>query len=202
MTTFTCSKPLTFGIEMELQIIKDVDELLSPSCKELMERLPETSRRLFMPEATQSTIEFVSTVHHDVDDMLNEAVEHVTVLKEIAVDMQLNLRGGGNHAMHFWNARILSETERGDMLQKKYGFLPKRFSTYGLHVHVGMPSANDAIKVGNVLQKLTPMFIALAASSPFHQGMETGFSASRPLESLVYPGARQGSCRLIHAANC
>ncbi|MBV5299127.1 MAG: hypothetical protein JZU64_13600 [Rhodoferax sp.] len=65
--------------------------------------------------------------------------------------------------------------------------MPKRFSTYGLHVHVGMPSANEAVKVGNVLQKLTPMFIALAASSPFHQGMETGFSASRPLESLVYP---------------
>lgn len=187
MTTFTCSKPLTFGIEMELQIIKDSDGLLSPSCKALMTQLPDTSSKLFMPEATRSTIEFVSTVHNDVDDMLHEAMEHLTVLKQIAVDLQLNLRGGGNHAMHFWNARLLSETERGDMLQKKYGFLPKRFSTYGLHVHVGMPSANEAIKVGNVLQKLTPMFIALAASSPFHQGMETGFSASRPLESLVYP---------------
>lgn len=187
MTTFTCSKPLTFGIEMELQIIRDADGLLSPSCNALMEKLPDTSRRLFMPEATQSTVEFVSTVHSDVDEMRNEAIEQVAVLEQIAVEMELKLRGGGNHAMHFWNDRILSVTERGEMLQKKYGFLPKRFSTYGLHVHVGMPSANDAIKVGNVLQKLTPMFIALAASSPFHQGMETGFSASRPLESLVYP---------------
>lgn len=187
MTTFNCSKPLTFGIEMELQIIKEADGLLSPSCAALMAQLPDTSRKLFMPEATQSTIEFVSTVHNDADVMLDEAMAHVAVLKKIADDMHLNLRGGGNHAMHFWNARLLSETERGDMLQKKYGFLPKRFSTYGLHVHVGMPTAFDAIKVGNVLQKLTPMFIALAASSPFHQGMETGFSASRPLESLVYP---------------
>lgn len=187
MTIFTCSAPLTFGIEMELQIIKDGDGLLSPSCSALMAQLPETSRQLFMPEATQSTIEFVSSVHHDVDNMLDEAMAHLAVLKQLAVGIQLNLRGGGNHAMHFWNDRILSETERSDMLQKKFGFLPKRFSTYGLHVHVGMPSASDAIKVGNVLQKLTPMFIALAASSPFHQGMETGFSASRPLESLVYP---------------
>lgn len=187
MTTFNCSKPLTFGIEMELQIIKNSDGLLSPACKELMAQLPDSSRKLFMPEATRSTVEFVSTVHNDVDNMLNEAIEHVTALKQIASEMQLNLRGGGNHAMHFWNDRLMTETERGDILQKKYGFLPKRFSTYGLHVHVGMPSANDAIKVGNVLQKLTPMFIALAASSPFHQGMETGFSASRPLESLVYP---------------
>lgn len=187
MTLFKPSKPLTFGIEMELQIIMESDGLLSPSCKRLMTMLPESSRRLFMPEATQSTIEFVSTVHSNVDDMLNEAVEHLSVLKKIATDLQLNLRGGGNHAMHFWNHRIISDTERGDILQKKYGFLPKRFSTYGLHVHIGMPSSNDAIKVGNILQKMTPMFIAIAASSPFHQGMETGFSASRPLESLVYP---------------
>ncbi len=187
MATFNASKPLTFGIEMELQIIKEADGLLSPSCDGLMAALPDRSRKLFMPEATQSTIEFVSTVHSDVDDMFNEAVEHISVLKMNAADMQLNLRGGGNHAMHFWNDRTVSKTVRGDDLQKKFGFLPKRFSTYGLHVHVGMPSANEAIKVGNVLQKLTPMFIALAASSPFHQGMETGFSASRPLESLVYP---------------
>lgn len=187
MTNFHASKPLTFGIEMELQIIKQADGLLSPSCQGLMASLPDRSRQLFMPEATRSTIEFVSTVHTDVDEMLNEAMEHVSVLKQRALDMQLNLRGGGNHAMHFWMDRIVSETERGDLLQRKYGFLPKRFSTYGLHVHVGMPGANEAIKVGNVLQKLTPMFIALAAASPFHQGMETGFSASRPLESLVYP---------------
>lgn len=187
MTSFNSSKPLTFGIEMELQIIKEDDGLLSPSCESLLAALPDGSRKLFMPEATQSTIEFVSTVHSDVDEMLNEAIKHVTVLKQNATEMQLSLRGGGNHAMHFWNHRIVSKTERGDILQKKYGFLPKRFSTYGLHVHVGMPSANEAIKVGNVLQKLTPMFIALAASSPFHQGMDSGFSASRPLESLVYP---------------
>ncbi len=187
MTSFKASLPLTFGIEMELQIIKEVDGLLSPSCDSLMADLPEASRQLFMPEATQSTIEFVSTVHSDVDQMLSEALAHVSVLKKCAAGKQLSLRGGGNHAMHFWNDRIVSKTERGDVLQKKYGFLPKRFSTYGLHVHVGMPGADEAIKVGNVLQKLTPMFIALAASSPFHQGMDSGFSASRPLESLVYP---------------
>ncbi len=187
MATFNVSKPLTFGIEMELQIIKEQDGLLSPSCGELMAQLPEESRKLFMPEATQSTIEFVSTVHSDADHMLNEAMEHLSSLKVAASGMKLDLRGGGNHALHFWNDRVVSETERGDILQKKYGFLPKRFSTYGLHVHVGMPSSDDAIKVGNVLQKLTPLFIALAASSPFHQGMETGFCASRPLESLVYP---------------
>ena len=187
MTIFKPSKPLTFGIELEIQIIKRRDGLLSPSCPDLLERLPETSKAVFMPEATQSTIEFVSTVHSDAREMHSEAFKHVKCLAETAAEMDLGLRGGGNHAMHFWGDRIAAPTERGNSLQKKYGFLPKRFSTYGLHVHIGMPGANDAIRVGNVLQKLTPMFIALAASSPFHQGKDSGFCASRPLESLVYP---------------
>ena len=81
MQSFNPSKPLAFGIEMELQIIKESDGLLSPSCDGLMAALPDRSRKLFMPEATQSTIEFVSTVHSDVDDMISEAVEHIYVLK-------------------------------------------------------------------------------------------------------------------------
>lgn len=187
MTPFTPSKPLTFGMELELQIITRRDGLLSPSCPDLLDRLPAASRALFMPEATQSTIEFVSTVHSDVRDMHIEAGQHLKCLVDTAAEMDLGLRGGGNHAMHFWGERIAAPTERGSLLQKKYGFLPKRFSTYGLHVHIGMPSADDAIRVGNVLQKLSPLFIALAASSPFHQGMDTGFCAARPLESLLYP---------------
>ncbi|MFZ4624151.1 MAG: hypothetical protein ACOYNF_07925 [Rhodoferax sp.] len=82
MTTFNVSKPLTFGIEMELKIIKEADGLLSPSC--LMAQLPQATRKLFMPEATQATIEFVSTVHSDVGDMLLEAIEHLSVLKQTA----------------------------------------------------------------------------------------------------------------------
>ncbi|MBV5299126.1 MAG: hypothetical protein JZU64_13595 [Rhodoferax sp.] len=132
MTTFNVSKPLTFGIEMELQIIKEADGLLSPSCQGLMAQLPQATRRLFMPEATQSTIEFVSTVHSDVDDMLIEAFEHLSVLKQTATSMQLSLRGGGNHAMHFWTDRIMSATARGDILQKntascRNGFPPTGF---------------------------------------------------------------------------
>lgn len=187
MTKFKDSKALTFGIEMELQIIQVKGGMLSPAGGELLDSLPAGTRKIFTPEATQSTIEFVSTVHDEPDGMLAEAQEHMGVALECAAERGLRLRGGGNHAMHFWSDRIMSDTTRGGMLEAKYGFLPKRFSTYGLHVHTGMPDAASAIRTGNVLTKLTPMFIALAAGSPFHQGYDTGFCSCRPLESLVYP---------------
>lgn len=49
MAIFTNSKPLTFGIEMKLQIINESDGLLSPTCAQLMATLPAPVRRLFMP---------------------------------------------------------------------------------------------------------------------------------------------------------
>lgn len=74
--------------------------------------------------------------------MLREAHDSIAELIAAGRTMGLELRGGGNHAMHFWSERLMSDTERGELLSAKYGFLSKRFSTYGLHVHIGMPDAN------------------------------------------------------------
>jgi carboxylate-amine ligase len=54
-------------------------------------------------------------------------------------------------------------------------------------VHIGMANGNDAIRVGNLLQCLCPLFIAMSAASPFLQLADTGFAAARPLETLIYP---------------
>ncbi|WP_394791590.1 YbdK family carboxylate-amine ligase [Rhodoferax sp.] len=185
---FQHSKALTFGMELELQIVDDATGLLSPSSGELwteLERLPEIER--YALEATLSTIEVTSSIHEDSDEMEVESRSLVTTLKNIAEAKGLNLRGGGTHILQFWNEREFTATERAQELQSKYGFLPKRFSTYGMHVHVGVPGKAEAIQVANVLQSITPLFIALAAASPFQQSVDTGFCSARPLEPLVYP---------------
>ena len=56
-----------------------------------------------------------------------------------------------------------------------------------MHVHIGMTSGDEAIRVGNMLQNLCPLFIAMSAASPFLQRADTGFAAARPLETLMYP---------------
>jgi glutamate---cysteine ligase / carboxylate-amine ligase len=182
------SKPLTFGMELELQIIDRDTGKLSPSSGVLwreLEVLPERER--FALEATQSTIEVTTSVHEDSDEMEQEARDLVAIVKGIALAKNLDLRGGGTHIQQFWNERELTSTERAHELASKYGFLPKRFSTYGMHVHVGMPGKEEAIQVANILQALCPLFISMSGASPYQQGEDTGFSSARPLESIVYP---------------
>lgn len=185
---FTASDPLTFGLELELEIVDLSTGRLSPSSVALWKDLQKTPPgKLFALEATQSTIELNSSVHRDAQSMLEEVHARVSQLQEVAAAHGVGVCGGGTHVSQFWNERVLTPSKRARQLDERFGFLPKRFSTYGMHVHVGLPDTESAVRVANVLQAHTPLFIALSAASPFLQHLDSGFAASRPLEPLVYP---------------
>jgi carboxylate-amine ligase len=179
---------LTVGMELEFQIVDTQTGLLSPSSlafNTALQGKPYAKR--FALEATLATMELNSSVHKNIDALEDEIVHLTRTLRSVAKPMGLDIRGGGTQLTQFWNERIMAPTPRATELESKYGFLPKRFSTYGMHVHIGVPSANEAIALGNALQATVPLFIAISAASPFLQLADTGFCASRPLESLVYP---------------
>lgn len=185
---FRRSEALSLGLELELQIVDPSSGRLSPSSPVLWAELCRggTPDR-FALEATQATIEVNSGVHGRCDDLAVELRELVGQLRRIARDHRLDIRGGGTQLTQFWNERVVTPSPRAAELAGRYGFLPKRFSTYGMHVHVGMPGPQEALRVANVLQACAPLFIAMSAASPFLQLSDTGFAACRPLEPLVYP---------------
>lgn len=185
---FTQSDDLTFGMELEFQIVSSRTGRLSPSSLELWEDLkgrPDVAR--FSLEATQSTIELNSSVHADTQAMLHEVLGLTSTLCALATPKGLIIRGGGTQLTQYWEERLVTPSERATELTKRFGFLPKRFSTYGMHVHIGASSPGKALMLGNFLQSFVPLFIAMSAASPFLQMTDTGFCASRPLEPLIYP---------------
>lgn len=185
---FAKSDDLTFGMELEFQIVNDRTGLLSPSSLEFWDALEQRNdASRFSLEATLATIELNSSVHTDANEMLEEVTGLTNTLNHLATPKNLLIRGGGTQLTQFWNDRVFAPTARAEVLSQKFGFLPKRFSTYGMHVHIGASSADRAIAIGNGLQALVPLFIAMSAASPFLQMSDTGFCASRPLEPLIYP---------------
>lgn len=53
------------------------------------------------------------------------------------------------------------------------------FTVFGMHVHVGVPDADEAIRICAWLTQRAPLFIALSANSPCWQGEDSGFCSSR-----------------------
>jgi carboxylate-amine ligase len=58
-----------------------------------------------------------------------------------------------------------------------------------VHIHVGMPDAETAIRAFNGLRRHLPLLEALAANSPFRHGRDTGLASARALTLRSWPRA-------------
>src|SRR5690348_1599063 len=180
MLEFRTSSALSFGVELELMLINTRDWNLAPDADDLLRRTADAGHGgELKPELTQSMIEVNSSVHTRYADLLAELRATRDVLAHHARKMNVALAGGGTHPFQKWSERRIYPTERFLSVSEKYGFLAKQFTVFGQHIHIGCASADDAIYLNHALIRYVPHFIALAASSPFYQGVDTAFDSSR-----------------------
>ncbi len=76
-------------------------------------------------------------------------------------------------------------TERYQAIRDEMRGLVTRTPTAALHVHVGMPDPETAIDVCNRMRAHLPLLQALAASSPFWHGLDSGLASAR---SAIFRG--------------
>jgi carboxylate-amine ligase len=177
---FTSSAPLTFGVELELMLVNTHDFNLAPDADDLLRRIArDAPEGELKPEITQSMVEINTSVHERYPELLAELRATRDVLAGHARKMNVAIAGGGTHPFQKWSDRKIYPTERFLSVSEKYGFLAKQFTVFGQHVHIGCASADDAIYLTHALARYVPHFIALAASSPFYQGVDTSFDSSR-----------------------
>ena len=185
---FTSSQPLSLGVELELQILSTHDFDLAPQAEDL---LRETSRHSgawdIKPEITRSMIEIGSSVqtrHGPLRDELRDMREQ---LARAARKLNILIAGGGTHPFQHWSEQRIFPNERFNYISELYGYLAKQFTVFGQHVHVGCPSGDDALFLLHSLNRYVPHFIALSASSPYFQGVDTQFDSARLNSVFAFP---------------
>ena len=171
---FTQSEPLTFGVELEMQLVNTSDYNLAADADDLLRRAADDGGAgELKPEITQSMIEINSSVHERYEPLLAEPRATRDSLSAHARKMNVAIAGGGTHPFQKWSERKIYPTERFLSVSEKYGFLAKQFTVFGQHIHIGCASADDAIYLNHAFIRYVPHFIALGASSPFYQGSST-----------------------------
>jgi carboxylate-amine ligase len=177
---FRKSVALTIGVELELMLVNTRDFNLAPDADDLLRRATrEAPGGELKPEITQSMVEINTSVHERYPELVAELRGTRDVLTGHARKMNVAIAGGGTHPFQKWSDRKIYPTERFLSVSEKYGFLAKQFTVFGQHVHIGCASPDDAIYLNHALIRYVPHFIALAASSPFYQGVDTAFDSSR-----------------------
>lgn len=185
---FTTSERFTLGVELEMQLVNRRDYNLSTDASEILRSmsLDEFAQQI-KPEMTESMIEINSSKHTYYDGVLSELTRIRNALRDRALQANVAVCGGGAHPFQTWSEQKIFPGERFNMLQQKYGYLAKQFTVFGQHVHIGCASGDEAIYLCHGLARYVPQFIALAAASPYYQGVDTLFDSSRSNVVTAFP---------------
>jgi carboxylate-amine ligase len=185
---FASSQPLTFGVELELQLVSLSDFDLtaaSPDVLHLLERKPFPGN--VTPEITESMIEINSSVHTQHAPLLAELLEIRDTLVAAGDRLNVGIAGGGTHPFQHWSQQKIYSKPRFQQLSSLYGYLAKQFTVFGQHVHIGCANGDDGLFLLHSLNRYIPHFIALSASSPFVQGHDSGFGSARLNSVFAFP---------------
>ena len=180
---FGSGEPFCVGVEEELLLV-DRDTLgLAHVADRLLPRI-ELGRERVDHEAFLAELEVRSEPHASAADAVADLAEG----RQAIVAAGGSPLGAGLHPdARFGDVRLV-DSERYRRVEAEMRGLIKRTPECALHVHVAMPSPEDAVSGLMAWRELLPLLGALAASSPFWFGMDSGLASARSAVVRAYPG--------------
>ena len=197
LEVFQQSEPLTLGVELELQLVNTHDYDLAPYATDML-RLMEKHQLpgSVVPEMTSSMIEISTGICRSAAEVLGQLTPIRDALVKSADKLNIAVVGGGTHPFQQWHQQRIYDKARFHELSALYGYLSKQFTIFGQHIHIGCPSADDALLMLHRMSRFIPHFIALSASSPFVQGQDTAFDSARLNSVFAFPLSGRAPCVL------
>jgi carboxylate-amine ligase len=179
---FGSSEPFTIGIEEELLLVDRETRRLSPVATEVLAAM-DANERAASHEVYAASIELRSLPRADA----GAAAQEVAGLRAAARDAGATLIGAGVHPTGDLGDVPLVDEERYRLVGRSMRGLVRRTPECALHVHVGMPDAETAIRVFNGMRSYLPILVALSANSPMWFGQDSGLASARFALVRSYP---------------
>ena len=178
----------TMGIELELMVLDRLTFDLFPAAPDILRLLDKQDKPwVHTPEITTSMLEVAPSILQSFDEAAGQ-LEHIrSTVPRAAVEVGASISGGGAHPFQKWNEQRIYPKERYFASERKFGYLAKLFTVFGMHVHIGAGSADEATRLCAWLTQRAPLFIALSSNSPCWQGESSGFCSSRSNVVSAFP---------------
>ena len=132
-------------------------------------------------------VEVATHVAGSVAEAIEDARGLRETLRDAAAERGAVIASAGTHPFSRWEHQDVSEHKRYQELLSEMRWVAEREVIFGLHVHVGLPGADEAIAVANGLRTWLPELLALSANSPFWLGRDTGLASTRTKIFETFP---------------
>jgi glutamate---cysteine ligase / carboxylate-amine ligase len=100
-------------------------------------------------------------------------------LSALTSGLGIALGATGTHPWSRWQDQRIIDTPHYRRNDELLRYVVWRNNTFGLHVHVGIRGADRAVAVQDALRPFLPHLLALSASSPLVEGVNSGLHSAR-----------------------
>ncbi len=176
---FNPSRPFTLGVEIEFELL-DVNSLdLTPKAPALLEQVPPELKKDIKPEFIQSMVEVSTPVCQNMVEVEHNLSRLCNLVEGMAKKLGCILYAASLHPTGLVKDRHVSPGVRYGEILNDLQLAGRRLMTQALHVHVGLTDKKTAIKVCDSIRSYLPILLALTTSSPFFEGVDSGFYSYR-----------------------
>ena len=115
----------------------------------------------------------------DFGEAAAKMAERRSQLQALTREVGLQLGATGTHPWARWQDQRIIDTPHYRRNDELLRYVAWRNTTFGLHVHVGIRGGDRAIAVCNAMRTFLPELLALSASSPFVEEVDSGLHSAR-----------------------
>jgi carboxylate-amine ligase len=174
------SSPFSVGIEEEVMIL-DAETLgLTPEVELLIR---ESAKRDLPGRLKTELFASIVELNTDICDSVADAHTALDELRrttaEIAEEHGLRIAAAGTHPFSDPEEQEIAADPRYKEFVGFAGVSARRQGVSGLHVHVGVPSAETCYGTLEAVLPWLPLVLALSANSPYLGGRSTGLASNR-----------------------
>jgi carboxylate-amine ligase len=182
-SAFGSGESFTVGVEEELFLVDPISGRQANASAAVQERLGGAAvDGAIERELHACQMELISGICRSA----SEAVDQLRGLRRAVLETGAGLLGSGTHPSAIEGEADITDKERYERIRELLGDAVVT-PVGGLHIHIGMPDAETAIRVFNGLRSHLPLLQALAANSPFRHGRDTGLASAREVTLRGWP---------------
>ena len=177
---FEAAQDFTVAVEEEFAIL-DPETLALTNRFEELQALAEGTEleEHLVGELIASEVEIRTGRCDTFGDVVSRIPERRTQLRALADRLGVGLGGTGTHPWSPWQEQRIIDTPHYRRNNEILQYVVWRNNSFGLHVHVAIKGADRVVQVTDGLRAYLPELLALSASSPFVENVNTGLHTAR-----------------------
>lgn len=187
---FARSEGPTLGVEWEICLVDPETRDLVPRAAEVIDEVQARYPDIHLErEFLQNTIELVTPICANTKEAIRALQKDLNAVKEVADEKGLKLWASGGHPFSDFRTNPLSPKSTYEEIVNRTQYWGQHMLLWGIHCHVGISHEDKVWPIINAVMTKYPHLLAISASSPGWDGIDTSYASNRTMLYQQLPTA-------------